>query len=44
MLIGDEVGVNIDMTGDGHLGGEKLNSEKGCIAQRAAIRKHFHSY
>ena len=24
------------MTGDGHIGGNKLLSEKGCIAQRKA--------
>ena len=33
------------MTGDGHIGGNKLLSEKGCIAQRKAkIKEKNHSY
>ena len=33
VLLGNEVGGNIDMTGDGHIGGEKFLCEKVCIAQ-----------
>ena len=42
VLLGDEVGDNIDMTGDGHIGGEKLICEKGCISQIKATRKTKH--
>ena len=43
VLLGDEVGANLDMTGDGNIGGEKLLYEKGCISQRKATvkAKHF---
>ena len=44
MLIhGERVGGNIDMTVNGHIGGEKLLCEKGCIVQRKATKraKHF---
>ena len=34
VLLGDEVGVNIDMNGDVHIGGEKLLCDKGFKAQR----------
>ena len=33
VLLGDEVGGNLDITGDGHIGRNKLVCEKGCIAQ-----------
>ena len=39
VLLGDEVGVYIDMAGDGHIEGEKLLYEKGCIAQIKATKK-----
>ena len=39
VLIGDKVGGNLDITGDEHIGGEKLLCEKGCIAQRKATKK-----
>ena len=39
VLLGDEVGANLDMTGDGHLEGEKIVCEKGCISQRKVTRK-----
>ena len=42
VLLGNEVGVNIDMTGDGHIGGYKLISEKGCIAKWKATKKEKH--
>ena len=31
LIIVDEVGYNIDMTGDGHIGGEKFISKKGLF-------------
>ena len=34
VIIGDEVVGNIDTTGDGNIGGEKLICEKGYIVQR----------
>ena len=34
VLLGGKVGGNIDMAGDGHIGGEKMICEKGCIVQR----------
>ena len=42
VLLGYEVGGNLDMTGDGHIGGEKLLCEKFCIAQIKATRKNKH--
>ena len=43
MLIhGERVGGNIYMTVNGHIGGEKLLCEKGCISQRKATRKAKH--
>ena len=39
VLTGEEVGSNIDTTGDGHIGGVKLLCEKGCIAQRKSTTK-----
>ena len=42
VLLGNEVGGHTDMTGDGHIGGEKLLCEKGCISQRKATRKAKH--
>ena len=33
LLLGDEVGGNIYMTGDGHTEGAKVICEKGCIAK-----------
>ena len=42
VLIGDEVGGNIEMTGDGHIGQEKFICEKVCIAQRKTIKKSKH--
>ena len=46
VLFGDKVGGNIDMTGDGHIGGEKVLCEKCCISQRKTTTKSetFHSY
>ena len=43
VFIGDEVGGNIDMTGDGHIGGDKLLREERCIA-KIKLKKQFHSY
>ena len=34
MLLGENFGGNIDMTGDGHIGVEKAICEKICIAQK----------
>ena len=34
VLLVNEVGVNIDMTGYVHIGGEIFTCEKGVIAQR----------
>ena len=42
VLLGDEVGDNIDMTGDGHIGGEKLICDKDFIAQRKSTIKAKH--
>ena len=39
VLIGNEVVGNLDVTGDGHIGGEKILSEKGCITKIKATRK-----
>ena len=39
VLLGDEVGGYLDMTGDGHIGGEKFLCEKGCISKRKVTRK-----
>ena len=33
VLLGDEVGVNIDMIDYGHIGGDKLLCKKGCITR-----------
>ena len=42
MLLGEKVGVNIDMTVDGHIGVEKAICEKFCIAQIKATKKKKH--
>ena len=34
VILGDEVGAIIDMNGDGHIGGDKLLCETGCIAKK----------
>ena len=39
VLLGDEIGANLDMTGDRHMGGGKFLCEKGCIAPRKSTRK-----
>ena len=39
MLLGDEIGANLDMTGDRHMGGGQFLCEKGCIAPRKSTRK-----
>ena len=45
VIIVDEVGGNLDMTGNGYLGGEKLICDNCCIAQRKATESEkFHSY
>ena len=46
MLLGEKVGGNIDMTGDGHIGVEKAVCEKICITQKKSNNKieTFHSY
>ena len=31
VILGYKVGANIDITGDGHIGGDKLFREKVCI-------------
>ena len=31
VLLGDKVGGNLDMTGDGHIGGNKIICEKGFM-------------
>ena len=41
-LFGNKVGVNLDMTDDGHIGGDKLLCEKGCISQIKSTRKAKH--
>ena len=42
MLLGDEVGANIDMTGGGHIIGEKFLCDKYFIKQRKATIKVKH--
>ena len=42
VLIGYEFGGNIGMTGDGHIGGEKVLCEKDCISQRKTTKKVKH--
>ena len=39
MLLDEKVGVNIEMTGDGHIEEEKVICLKGCLSQRKAIKK-----
>ena len=39
VLLGDKVGGNIDMAGNGHIGTEKNICEKFCITQRKATKK-----
>ena len=43
LIIGDKFGGDIDMTSDGHIGGDKLLCDKRCIVERKAkIKvKHF---
>ena len=42
VLLVDEVGGDLEMTGNGHIGGDKVIYEKGCIAQRKAKKvKNF---
>ena len=38
-LLGDKIGGNLDMTGNGHIGSEKVLCEKGCIAQIKSTKK-----
>ena len=42
VLLGNEVGVNIDMTGYGHIGGEKFLCEICFIAQIKTTIKAIH--
>ena len=42
VLIGNEIGGNLDMTGDRHIGREKFICKKVCIAQIKATRKAKH--
>ena len=39
MILDEKVGVNIDMTSDGHIEEEKVICLKGCISQRKATKK-----
>ena len=41
-ILGEKVGRNFDMTGDRHIGGEKVPCEKGCIAQIKSTKKVKH--
>ena len=41
-LLGNEVGGNLEITGDGHMEGNKLLCEKGCISQIKSTRKAKH--
>ena len=38
-VVGDEVGGNLCMKGDGHIGGELLLTENGMVPQRKASSK-----
>jgi hypothetical protein len=38
-LVGDEVGGNTSQKGDGHVGGKKVVSEKGCVSQLKASKR-----
>ena len=42
LLLGDKFGGNIDMTGNGHIVGEKSICEKCCIVQRKATKTANH--
>ena len=42
VLLGEKVSGNIYMTGNGHIGGEKVLFEKGCISQRKSTEKVKH--
>ena len=42
VLFGDEVGGNLDMTGDIHIGGVKFLCEKYCITQIKPTQKTKH--
>ena len=42
VLLGEKVRGNIYMTGNGHIGGEKVLFEKGCISQRKSTEKVKH--
>ena len=42
VLLGYEVGANIDMTGDGNIGGDKFLCRKVCNVQRTATRNERH--
>ena len=45
VLLVDEVGENLYMTGGGHIGGYNVICDKVCIEQRKATKsKTFHSY
>ena len=45
VLLVDEVGANLDMTGGGNIGGYNVICDKGCIEQRKSTKsKTFHSY
>ena len=41
VLIGDKVGGNLDVNGNGHTGGEKVIYEKGCIAQKKLKKQNI---
>ena len=42
VILGDEFGANLYMTGYGYIGGDKFLCEKGCIVQRKTTRKAKH--
>ena len=46
VIIDNEVGGNLDMTGDGHIGGDNFSCDKDCIAQIKINKKSkkFHIY
>ena len=44
VFLGDEVGVNIDVDGDGHIGGDKVICEKGSYKENQQKSETFHSY
>ena len=45
VLLGDEIGGNLDMSDNGHIGGEKVLCDKGFILQIKATKTEiFYSY